>query len=32
VLLEALEDLHRKKKEIQADTLRQQVSSPSTTK
>ncbi|CAF0853114.1 unnamed protein product [Adineta steineri] len=30
VLLEALEDVQRKKKEIQADTLRQQVSSPPT--
>jgi hypothetical protein len=31
VLLEALEDLQRKKKEIEADTSRQQSSSPSTT-
>jgi len=31
VLLEALGDLQRKKKEIQADTLRQQTASPSTT-
>jgi hypothetical protein len=30
VLLEALEDLQRKKKEIEADTSRQQTSSPST--
>jgi len=31
VLLEALEDLQRKKKEIEADTLHQQTASPSTT-
>ena len=31
VLLEALEDLQRKKKEIEADTLRQQVPAPSAT-
>jgi hypothetical protein len=30
VLLGALEDLQRKKKEIEGDTLRQPVSSPST--
>ena len=30
VLVEALEDLQRKKKEIEADTLRQQTTSPST--